>query len=338
MVAMSTHIALSHTPFHLLQYGLIAAAFDDGDRMVVFHEGSVPDGIPGLESVEVVTLPGSTGYGDGRLVARANAAAVLDHSAWGHEAILYSSDLKWLTNNLVYFARPRSARRTHTVLVTDGLGSYLDRHDLVRTSLTATSKALLGLIGYGPRHRPLLGHHFGLDRRYAARVLGFRADRIVGDIDKLDLPLPHDLSPQEPGTHGASLVVGIPLDAHRYSEAEAHVIIDRMATTATELSSPDQQRWYKPHHFEAAWVGEAYQDRGFSLLTDRRPAEMLVRELGVGKLFGTYSSVLAFGPLFAGGACAAYSVCFEEFAKGYLNDADALALRAVLTDFGVTFV
>lgn len=337
--SMARHVALSHTPFHLLQLGLLAPELvARGDQVVVFHEGPVPADIPGLEGVEIVALPGFTGYRDGRRVAASNARAVTSHPLWSAtEATLYCSDLKWLTNNLVYFALDRRVRTAHTVLFTDGLGSYLSRDDAMRTIVTSTSKAVLGAVGYGPRHRPLRGHHFGLDRRHARQVVGFESRRIVGDIDKRDLPLPRrtDAGPAAPGP---SLVVGVPLDDHRYSRDEADRIIDTMAGTAAGLSHSGHPRWYKPHHFEAAWIAPRYLEHGFTLLEDRRPAEMLVRELGVTRLFGTYSSVLAFGPRFATAGCDAYSVCFEEFAKGYLNARDQVELRGLLVDFGVTFL
>lgn len=335
---MTAHLALSHTPFHLLQLGLLAEELAmTGQGLVVFHEGALPADLPGLRREHVIPLAGYTGYRDGRNVAADNARMVFEHPAWSPGSMtLYCSDLKWLTNNLVYFALGARERARRTVLFTDGLGSYLHRDDFLRTRLASASKALLGLTGYGPRHRPVMGHHFGLDRRHAALVRGFHSRLIVGDIDKRDLPLP---PPPPAGTPppGPSLVIGVPLDAHRYTVDQATHIIDMMAGRAAALSHPGHARWYKPHHFEDASIAACYHELGFEILTDRRPAEILVRELGISRLFGTYSSVLAFGPLFSIHGCEAYSVAYEEFARGYLNAADSRQLRQLLLGFGVIF-
>lgn len=331
---MTTHVALSHTPFHLLQLGLITAALPDGDSMVIFHEGR-PTDVPGLDSATLIELPGFPGYGAGRRLAAANAEVVLAHSAWNaRDTVLHASDLKWLTNNLVYFARARAVRRQQTVLFTDGLGSYLERRDGARTIATSSAKAVLGWVRYGPRHRPLPRNHFGLDKKYAAAVHGFNASLIIGDIPKLGLSIPHAASSSSLNDSG--LVVGVPLDAHRFTPDKAHTIVERMARAARAHASGDLA--YKPHHFEEPWVGERYRDLGFELVTDPRPAELLIRERAFRHVFGTYSSTLAFGPQYAVADCSAYSVCFEEFADGYLNQRDRSALRELLLGFGVTFL
>lgn len=335
---MTRHVALSHTPFHLLQFGIIAQQLAaKGESLTLFHEGDLLPGIPGIELAGVISLPGFTGYRGGRHQAKANARQILDHDAWlDPSTVLYGSDLKWLTNNLVYRARRPSTRRRQTTLITDGLGSYLTRRDAVKTVATGAVKSAFGLVGYGPRHRPFPRNHFGLDQHYVAAVTGFNADRIIGDLPKIPLLIPAATPPENP--NGGSLVLGAPLDAHRFTAAQARSIVDQTAAQARAVTPDGIPLAYKPHHFEDDWIAQRYAEHGFVTLVDRRPAELLIREVGYARLFGAYSSTLAFGPQYATAPCEAFSVCFEEFSDGYLDQRDRDALRQVLHGFQVTFL
>lgn len=337
-----THIAVSHTPFHLLQLGILAQRLaENAEHLAIFHEGEIPMQIPGLQLATVHKLPGYTGWRSGRRLAMRNAAVVTSHLAWRLDStLLYLSDLKWPTNNLVYFARPRLERARRTRLFTDGLGSYLPRDDVLRTSVTSAVKMGAGVIGAGPRHHPLRGNHFGLSRRYARAVYGFYADQIMGDLDKVTLvPQCDVVTPEISASEaGSSLILGSPLDEQRFDRSQAIEIVEEVVRAAKMHTPPKTAILYKPHHFEGPLIAQHYARLGIEPITDPRPAELVVRALRVRRLFGTYSSALAFAPAFATSECVSFSAAFVPFAKGYLNVSDREALRVVLTGFGVRFV
>lgn len=333
-----SHIALSHTPFHLLQLGIIAEQLAARDETLeIFHEGPIAISIPGLQHARIVELPGATGYADGRTTLRENARRILEEGSWRRSTVMYASDLKWLTNNLVYFSRPSAVRRAQTTLITDGLGSYLRRQDRLRTIVTSMTKMALGALGYGPKHLPLPRNHFGLDHRYVSAVIGFNPDRIIGDLPKIGLTVPKSEGDVAPACED-SLVIGVPLDPHRFTRAKALDMVEQMAAAAISRTPTAARLAYKPHHFEQDWIRRWYTDAGFDVIGDVRPAELVIRELRFRRIFGTYSSVLAFGPQYAVTECQPFSVCFDDFAGGYLDGPDREELRRLLTDFGVTFL
>ncbi len=336
---MTAHVGVSHTPFHLMQLGMMMS--DESrpcDSMVIFHEGEAPDGIPGLDQAQIIELPGFQGFRSGRKVVEANVRIIRSHPSWSDDAIVFLSDLRWLTNNRLYFTRSRRHRAERTFLISDGLGSYVERHDAVRTTATACAKMGMGLVGLGPRHRPVRGHHLGQDRRYVAGIYGLNAREMVGTARKIELQQTAYLS-AERLVNGPSMVLGVPLDLKKFGSAGAERIVDRTAHVALEKTPAGAGLLYKPHHFEADWIRDRYCGHGFELVADRRSAELVIRDRQVRRLFGAFSSALVFGPRFAvNGPCEAFSVCFDEMADVFLDDRDRAEVTDVMSRFGVVFL
>lgn len=329
------HLFVAHTPLHLLFVEKLIAHLDLQQRQVaVYYEGQVPAG----SAVEARELPG---YADYRTVVERsteNATTILRDVYRETDCVtLYCSDLKWLTNNAVYFGMKKADRR-QTILFPDGLGSYLPRNDWVRLQAASLAKAGLGLLGRGPKYRPLIGDHFGMDARYVSRVYGPKSHLLNGNAPKQELPMAGP-GQKEPKFTGAELLfLGVPMDEHRFPKATAEEIVCGSAKKALSLCETESQPIYKPHHFESPWISELFVENGFVVSADRRAAEIVVSELAVPKLVGYYSSALALAPAVSSNPCRPYSVSFDPVAAGYMNDKDAARLKKILADFGVDFI
>lgn len=329
------HLFVAHTPLHLLFVESLVAHLDLQEKqVVVYYEGVVPEG----NALPVHQLSGYSDYRTGIECSRKNATTILRNAYRDTEHVtFYCSDLKWLTNNAIYFGLKKEDRN-RTVLFPDGLGSYLPRKDWVRLQAASAAKAGLGLLGRGPKYRPLFGDHFGMDARYVSRVYGPKSHLLNGNAPKHELPMTTPAS-QQPKSEGPELLfLGVPMDEHRFSKATAEEIVCTSAKKALALCESGVSPIYKPHHFESPWISGIFVENGFAVSSDRRAAEVVVSELAVPKLVGYYSSALALAPAVSPYPCQPYSVSFEPVSAGFMNETDAARLKKILVDFGVDFI
>lgn len=329
------HLFVAHTPLHLLFVESLVAQLDlQEQQVIVYYEGEVPEG----NALPVCQLPGYSDYRTGVAHSSKNADTILRNTYRDAANVtFYCSDLKWLTNNAIYFGLKKRDRH-QTVLFPDGLGSYLPRKDWARLQAASAAKMGLGLLGRGPKYRPLFGDHFGMDARYVSKTYGPKSHLLNGNAPKHELLMTTSASKQHTNDGAELLFLGVPMDEHRFPRTTAEEIVCCSAKKALALCETGVPPVYKPHHFEAPWVSQVFAENGFVISTDRRAAEIVVSELAIAKLVGYYSSALALAPAVSPYPCQPYSVSFESVAAGYMNQADAARLKKILVDFGVDFI
>ncbi len=338
-VELEFHFFVCHTPFQrLLAQQYCRLQLDSHAKYFIFYEDAKCNSPQHYE--DALVLPGYDGFFSAKGKAEFNvdliSHTILEKSTAG-KYYVYLSDLRWTTNNYLYF-RTNIASPNNTIMFVDGLGSYLDRKDPIKTLGYSCAKQLFSVLtGAKFRYSPFTGNYFGYDKCRALKVIGPRAQLIQGTLEKEDFSIVN-LTPIEKFEAGKEklLFLGQPLVNRCCSETTAEKIALKAISKISNLGQ--FEKYYKPHHFESNTIKELFYQRGFTPIETESCVEELIAHESYQNIVSYFSSGLAFSKLILGTQVKCYSVCFEDVAPLVFRKKEQYELNSLLRDFDIAFL
>ncbi|MBZ5876641.1 alpha-2,8-polysialyltransferase family protein [Chromohalobacter israelensis] len=320
------HFFICHTPFQRFFARCYAGSLEE-KFYIIYEQGEGK----GESDENEYLLPGFKGFFDSKHVAKKNGEfikEVIKKKTQGEEFFVYLSDLRWPTNNFLYFSSSL-VKRENTFMFVDGLGSYLDRSKSFIMFSLSVVKFLLSLLPGYAIYRPFLGNYFGYDKTKAHKVIGPNSRNIIGNARKEEFSLKISTNKEEANASDKSVIfLGQPLtgpDAKNIS----------MSAIKKVQKLGYEKKYYKPHHFENEVFKEYFSDNGFEIITDKRPFEEVLLTSSYECVCSYFSSSLPFSKFMTNNEVRAVSVCFHEAAKIYMRKRDRERLLKILVDSGV---